>query len=405
MSMRRLVPLAIAAVVGVSTALVPAFGDAAQAAPTLAPSARSCSATPPAGYATCYALRRTDVSGRLAQPGAAPNVAGYGPTQLRDAYKLPSTNHGSGHTVAIVDAFDDPNAEADLGVYRSQFGLPACTTANGCFTKVNQNGATSPLPASDAGWSQEISLDLDMASAVCPLCHILLIEANNASFTNLETGVLQAGTLGATVVSLSWGSGKGFEQIDVANSPYHQTGRPIFVSSGDSGYGIQYPATSRYVIAVGGTHLVTNGSARGWTESAWGTTNSNHQGTGSGCSSVNPAVAPASFNTGCSMRAETDVSAVADPATGVAVYDSFGQPGWLVFGGTSAAAPIAASAVALLANVTTVTPQAVYAVNPLVFFDVTTGANGTCNPMQLCRARVGWDGPTGRGTPNFSFLH
>jgi subtilase family serine protease len=243
-----------------------------------------------------------------------------------------------------------------------------------------------------------------MASAICPLCHLLLVETSNNSFANLEAGVREAGTLGATDISLSWGSQNGFEQADAANSPYHQTGRPIFVSSGDSGFGVQYPATSRWVITVGGTHLVPNGTARGWGETVWGSAGGG-QGTGSGCSTVNPAVAPLSFNTGCANRAETDLSAVADPATGVSVYDSFGESGWLVFGGTSASAPIVAAEMALLDNTSSVTPQAVYAVTGAAFYDVTSGANGTCSPSQLCTARTGWDGPTGRGSLNFSFLH
>jgi subtilase family serine protease len=405
MNQRRILATSLAAIVGLSTALVPVFGTSASAAPKAPTSARTCPTAPPAGYATCFAIRRTDVAGPIARPGVVPDaVAGYGPADLRSAYKLPSTTRGAGHTVAIVDAFNDPKAESDLATYRSNFGLGACTTANGCFRKVNQTGGTT-YPSNDTGWATEISLDLDMVSAICPLCHILLVETTSNSFANLEAGVREAGVLGATDMSLSWGSQNGTEQADVANSPYHQSGRPIVVSSGDSGFGVSYPATSRWVITAGGTRLQHSSNARGWSESAWGSAGGG-QGAGSGCSQSNPAVAPASFNTGCAGRAEADLSAVADPNTGVAVYDSFNQPGWAVYGGTSAAAPIIAATAALLPNPSVgASPQAVYAVAAAAFFDVTTGANGTCTPNQLCTARSGWDGPTGRGTPNYSFLH
>src|SRR2546423_4261588 len=135
---------------------------------------------------------------------AAPS--GIGPGDLQSAYKLPSGSGGAGQTVAISDAFDNPNAEADLAVYRSQFGLPPCTTANGCFRKVNQNGAASPLPRSDTGWAGEIALDVDMVSAVCPSCKILLVESNqpdNSLFTAIDT----AARLGAKFLSNRWGGG------------------------------------------------------------------------------------------------------------------------------------------------------------------------------------------------------
>src|SRR5262249_46368312 len=148
---------------------------------------RSCAhATAPRTFG-CFALRRTDVTqpAALMANAVTPNAtpSGYGPANLQSAYKLSSAG-GSGMTVGIADAFDDPNAESDLGTYRSQFGLSACTTANGCFRKVNQNGATSPLPSTDTGWAGEISLDVDMVSAICANCHILLVEASSASDAN-----------------------------------------------------------------------------------------------------------------------------------------------------------------------------------------------------------------------------
>jgi subtilase family serine protease len=260
---------------------------------------------------------------------------------------------------------------------------------------VNQRGGTV-YPGSSAGWADEISLDLDMVSAACPLCNILLVEAASALNSDLDTAVQEAGTLGATVISLSWGGG---DRTDATNSVYHQAGRPILAATGDNGFGVQYPASSRYVIAVGGTRLTRNSTTRGWGETAW-------SNAGSGCSTHNPAVAPSSFDTGCVGRAEADLSAVADPGTGVAVYDSFHEPGWGIFGGTSASAPIVGAALALLPNPSVAaSPQSVYAVAASNFYDVTSGSNGSCSPSQLCNARVGWDGPTGRGTPDFGFLH
>jgi subtilase family serine protease len=150
-----------------------------------------------AGFTRCHALL-------LVTPNAS-SPGGYNPADLQSAYKLPSSTAGSGQTVAIVDAYDDPNAESDLGVYRSQFGLAACTTANGCFKKVNQNGGTS-YPRANGGWAQEISLDLDMVSAICPNCHILLVEASSSSLTNLGTAVNTAATLGANEISNSYGA-------------------------------------------------------------------------------------------------------------------------------------------------------------------------------------------------------
>jgi subtilase family serine protease len=352
-------------------------------------SARVCS-TATAGAAACMSVVRTDLSPAAIGPAATP--AGYGPSSLQSAYNLTGAGSGS-PTVAIVDAFDDPTAEADLGVYRSQFGLPACTTANGCFRKVDQNGRTR-YPRVDAGWALEISLDLDMVSAICPNCHILLVEAKTNSFTNLGTAENRAATIGAAAISNSWG---GSDASDATNgAPFNHPGIAITVSSGDAGFGVQYPASSHFVTAVGGTTLTAGGGTRGWTETAW-------SGAGSGCSALNAALSgAASFGTGCATRAEADVSAVADPNTGVAVFDSTafqGRSGWFVVGGTSASSPIIASVYALAGNSASIDNNFPYA-HSSAFFDVTSGSNGVCSPAQLCQARAGWDGPTGLGTPN-----
>ncbi len=376
-------------------------GPAAQAARTPAAPA---AVTPAAAHgvnacarvvhqAHCFAIVEAATAANKVHPDAS-TPSGYFPADLRSAYALPSATAGSGQTVAIVDAFDDPSAEADMGVYRSQFGIAACTTANGCFRKVNQNGGTN-YPKKNGGWAQEISLDLDMVSAICPNCHIILVEASSASFVNLGKAVNEAAALGANAISNSYGGG---DTSDTAAPYYNHPGIAVTASSGDGGFGVEFPASSRYVTAVGGTSLTRGGGTRGWTETVW-------NGAGSGCSTQNPALSgQASFNTGCANRAVADVSAVADPNTGVAVYDSFasgGLVGWLVFGGTSVASPIIASVYALAGNASSINNNYPYTHDSAsTLNDVTSGSNGSCSPSQLCTARVGWDGPTGLGTPN-----
>ena len=339
-----------------------------------------------AGFTRCHALL-------LVTPNAS-SPGGYNPADLQSAYKLPSSTAGSGQTVAIVDAYDDPNAESDLGVYRSQFGLAACTTANGCFKKVNQNGGTS-YPRANGGWAQEISLDLDMVSAICPNCHILLVEASSSSLTNLGTAVNTAATLGANEISNSYGGGESSSDTSYDTSYYNHPGIAITVSSGDNGYGVQYPAASQYVTAVGGTSLNRASNTRGWSETTW-------SGAGSGCSAYDP---KPSWQTdgGCTRRTVADVSAVADPNTGVSVYDSYsyqGRSGWLVFGGTSVASPIIASVYALAGNAASVNYGSYPYSHTSSLFDVTSGSNGSCGGTYLCTAGTGYDGPTGNGTPN-----
>ncbi|HZE48559.1 MAG TPA: hypothetical protein VE074_03295, partial [Jatrophihabitantaceae bacterium] len=356
----------------------------------------SCSQQVAKGQFTCFALKRTNISEpKVLTPDAVP--AGYGPSQIQSAYKLPAASGAP--TVAIVDAYDDPNAEADLGVYRSQYGLSACTTANGCFKKVNQNGATSPLPTGDTGWAGEITLDLDAVSSACPACHILLVEANDAS-DNLFTAVDAARNLGAKFISMSWGGGEGGTEASYDSQYFNHTGVVYTASSGDSGYsaGVIYPSTSQYVVSVGGTSLNTSSNSRGWTESVW-------NGAGSGCSSD---VTKPSFQSGisaCTKRADTDVSAVADPNTGLAIYNTYvgvGETqGWNVYGGTSLSAPLIASVYALAGTPgTSDRPNSYPYSHTANLFDVTSGSNGSCSPSVLCTGTAGWDGPTGLGTPN-----
>jgi subtilase family serine protease len=294
-----------------------------------------------------------------------------------------------GKTVAIVDAYDDPNAEADLAVYRSTYKLPPCTTANGCFRKVDQNGGTA-YPNPNQGWAEEISLDLDMVSSVCQHCNILLVEASSNSLSNLLAAENTAKNLGANVISNSWGAGESrFESSYDASLP---SGVAITASSGDAGYGTEWPAASPKVVAVGGTTLVSDGSPRGWTETAW-------SGAGSGCSRYE-SKPTWQKDTGCSKRTIADVSAIADPASGVVVYDTFSDPGWMAFGGTSVASPIIAAVYALATTTPTMNAAASPYANPSALFDVTSGSNGSCSGSYLCTGKVGYDGPTGLGTPN-----
>lgn len=345
----------------------------------------------------CHALARTDLKQQLS---LAPNIlpSGYGPTDLQGAYALPASA-GAGATVAIIDAYDDPNAEADLATYRSQYGLPACTTANGCFKKVDQNGGTS-YPNADSGWAGEISLDVDMVSAVCPQCHILLVEANQPSMADLGAAVNRAVTMGAKYVSNSYGGGEDSTDPSSDASYFNHPGVAITVSSGDSGYGVEYPAASQYVTSVGGTSLTrAGGTTRGWSESVWGTS-SGGNGAGSGCSAY---TTKPSWQTdgGCAKRTVSDVSAVADPATGLAVYDSYQASGWNVYGGTSASAPIIASVYALAGTPAAGSyPSSYPYAHTSSLNDVTSGANGSCGSSYLCTAKSGYDGPTGLGTPN-----
>ncbi|HEY1616425.1 MAG TPA: hypothetical protein VGG25_02340 [Streptosporangiaceae bacterium] len=355
---------------------------------------RAC-ALPTARRAECLALIRTNVAQHLqsaVHPDSAPTGVGYGPASLQAAYKLPSATAGAGRTVAIVDAYDDPDAAADLATYRAAWGLPACGA--GCFSKVNQNGAAAPLPAAagTSGWDREESLDLDMVSAICPLCHILLVEANSPAITDLGTGVNSAVTLGAKYVSNSYGAVDSTSDATYDTDYYIHEGVAVTASAGDNGYGLEYPATSQWITAVGGTTLSPASNSRGWTETAW-------SGTGSGCSTVET---KPSFETDpCTHRTDNDVSAVADPATGVAVYDSYSLGGWAEAGGTSVASPIIAATYAL-AGIPAANNFAVSYLwgHPFSLYDVTSGSDGTCNPSYLCTAEAGYDGPTGWGTPN-----
>ncbi len=366
----------------------------------------------------------------------SPPNAGYYPVDLQSAYGLGAaaaamTPSSTAPTVAIVDAYDDPNAASDLAAYRASMSgaqdpgtaltdpslppLCSATVTSSCvtFTKVNQTGGTT-YPAGNASWSEEISLDLDMVSAVCPACNIVLVEASSNSYANLAQAASEAATFHPAAITNSYG-GSEFSSETSDNSVYSATSSTaVTAAAGDNGYGVEFPAASPSATAVGGTTLTHTGTGASlvWNaQTAW-------SGAGSGCSAYeampswqSDQTVYASSST-CTKREVADVAAVADPTTGVATYDTYGESGWLVFGGTSVSAQIigaiyglAAGSGALEAN-----PSALYpdtggtstAPTPGLV-PVSSGSNGTCGTY-LCNAAdslaSGYNGPTGLGTPS-----
>ena len=364
----------------------------------------------------CQAVVVTRPDGVRAQALAGPS--GLGPLDLAAAYGLPdprgTTWVWSGRKVIIIDAYDNPHAEFDLAVYRQTFGLPPCTTANGCFKKISQQPGI-PLPRGDFVWGQEIDLDLQMASAICPMCKLTLIAASSAELPDITQAVRRAVSRNTTAISNSYATDESPE-TNVFADAYDQPGIAVTASSGDSGYASTFPASSPHVIAVGATTLVRDASPRGWAETAW-------SGGGSWCSSyfdqpawqVDLVAADPSGRT-CTRRTTADVAAVGDPVTGVAVFDSYGSVGgdhWYQFGGTSVGAPIVAALFARAANAAQ-NPAYPYPARHLyehraALHDITSGHNGKSindcwptspDPYYLCHAQVGYDGPSGLGTPN-----
>jgi len=349
------------------------------------------------------------------KPPARSSFSGYLPSDLWSAYALGSygstgaVNGGAGATVAVIDAYDDPNAASDLAFYRSSTGLPACntTTGAGCLVKVDQTGGTS-YPSPNSSWAVEISLDVDMVSAICPNCWILLVEASSNTFANLAAAAAYAeGVSGVVGVSNSYGGGE-FSSETTLDSSYAHAGVAVTASAGDSGYGVEYPAASPGVVGVGGTTL-TNSSGV-WSETTW-------SGTGSGCSAYEPNPGWQPSTSLCSRRTVGDVSADADPHTGVAVYDTYGEPGWLVVGGTSVASPIVASVFALAGNTSGMAAGSAASglYGGLGLRRVVSGANAHHCTTYLCNAAdsltsyltggganvssTWYNGPTGNGTP------
>jgi hypothetical protein len=368
------------------------------------------------GKINCFVIKNTAThpSAETVRPDQIPSGDGYGPSDLQSAYGLTtaSAGDGSGTTVAVIDAYNDPTAASDLAEYRSAAGLPALTS--GQFTVYNQEGETSPLPAeapADDDWTLEESLDVDMVSAICPLCKIDLVEADNDTGDGLYVAdETAATTLGVKYISNSWGGSETSEDTTYDSEYFGVSGVVYTAAAGDDAYsgGVIYPSTSPNVVSVGGTSLDTSSNSRGWTETVWDT--SSDEGTGSGCSAYEPQPswqsAVSTIADACSFRAVNDVAADADPNTGVAVYDTSNDDGgWNEVGGTSESTPIIASVFALAGNDGNGGNKAAESIydNTDELYEVTGGSNGTCSPSVLCTATGAadtWNGPTGWGTPD-----
>jgi len=433
---------------------------------------RVCPAPRP-GDATCLALARVPVpSAAAGEPGVRPYTAARGalesgpaggltPEELASAYGYDPAAGGSGQTIAIVDAYDDPKIESDLATFDAEYGVAPCTKANGCFTKVSQSGSPILLPAPDTrGWSVEIALDVEMAHSACPNCKILLVEAKNESFKNLAVAVGEAVNLGATEVSNSYG---GPESLlgSAERAAYKHPGVVIAASTGDSGYDDwtlyvnegepvapeqpDAPASLPSVVAVGGTTLELTASAKRSSETVWNGNGAldasggfEEGATGGGCSTLFAAepwqqATPGFAATGCvGKRVAADVSAVADPNTGFDIYDSYNcgiecelfgaGEGWLTIGGTSLSTPLVSSLYALAGGSNGVEYPSLTLYGHLgeksSLFDVTKGGNGYCDDGEACGANAlegarvdcegttacnaapGFDGPSGVGAPN-----
>ncbi|WP_179404382.1 S53 family peptidase [Burkholderia guangdongensis] len=333
------------------------------------------------------------------------SVVGFTPAAVRHAYGFDTiTNQGNGMTVAIVDAYDDPNIESDLGTFSTAFGLPSCTSANGCFTKVYARGTKPP---SNAGWALEMSLDVEWVHAIAPNARIVLVEAASSSYADLTHAIDVAVAHGASVVSMSFG-GSEFSGETGYDSHFSTPKNVTFVaSSGDSGTGTEYPAASPYVVSVGGTALSMDRYGNYVGETAW-------SGSGGGVSpyEAEPAGQDVWPVPVAGSRGVPDVSYDANPSTGFAVYDSVAyqrQAGWFEVGGTSAGAPQWSALFAIANSMRAAagksrlggTYNALYAVGKTAYgsdyHDVTTGTNGICGT--ICTASGGYDYVTGLGSP------
>jgi subtilase family serine protease len=388
------------ALMALALALAGAAAVSAPAGAATGPTVRAACGPARPGHARCFALIRTDpgvAAAALRADLAASPPPGFGAADLESAYSLPVSD-GSGQTVALVDAYNDPTAASDLATYRAEYGLPPCTAASGCFTKVNESGKKGSYPATDGGWAVEESLDLDMVSAACPRCHILLVEGTSNAVSDLGASVVTAARLGASAISNSYGLDE-FGGMQHYYADYHPAGAAVVASSGDLGFtAAQFPAVAPGVTAAGGTSLYASGNHRGWVEHAW-------SGASSGCSAYVPKPAyQDAVSPHCTMRTIADVSSVADPDTGLAIYDStpnpYGiKPGWIEVGGTSASSPFIAGVIALAGHGSTFRTARLYS-HPQFLNDVTVGSNGYCGGDYLCTAKKGYDGPTGMGTPD-----
>ena len=343
---------------------------------------------------------------RMRPNGGAGPAYGLQPAMVRHAYGFDLvTNQGAGQTIGIVDAYDDPNIEADLAVFSKQFGLAACTSSNGCFRKVYAAGRK---PATDTGWAMEIALDVEWAHALAPQAKIVLVEAASNKMGDLYHAIDVAVQNGASVVSSSWGCPEyGSERYE--DNHFSVNGVTFTVSSGDGGNGVQYPSASPNVVAVGGTSLATDSSGTYTSETAW-------SGSGGGQSGFEyEPMFQASYplpNDSRGKRGVPDISFDGDPSTGFAIYNSVAYKswvGWYEVGGTSAGAPQWAalfaiansSRVAARKRLLTSMPAMLYTLAKgnygAYFHDVTNGSNGKCGT--LCGATAKYDYVTGLGTP------
>ena len=328
-----------------------------------------------------------------AKPNASSSPVGLTPAQMKAAYGFSTSNTaGAGMTIAIVDAYDLPTAENDLNVFSAQFGLPSCTTANGCFKKVNQTGGTK-YPRYNSGWGLEIALDIEWAHAIAPGAKILLVEASSNSFANLLAAEDYAAAH-ANYVSNSWGASE-FSSENSYDSHFVHSGVAFFVSAGDAGLPAEYPSSSPNVISVGGTLLTFDSNGNLVSETGW-------SNGGGGCSQYETANSAQSGFGGYAQancggkRATPDVSLDADPNSGAAVYDSSsyqGQKGWYQVGGTSLSSPMWAGRAAVSGAF--VNASYVYG-NNITFRDITAGNNGApcLVGFDLCSGRGSWIGAT-----------
>lgn len=354
----------------------------------------------PAGRMRCFTMYAPQLAVNQAMAaGAAAKPAGLGARAIESAYRLPISKNPH-QTIAVVDAFSAPNLASYLNTYRKEYGLPPCTTASGCLRIVNQKGAAKPLPQSGVpfGWALETAVDVEMVSAACPKCHIVVVEGNSDSFGDLAAAENTAARLGAPVISNSYGARESGFSLVYAKA-YNHPGHMVVVSSGDFGFGgANFPAAFRNVTAVGATELARASTKRGWTERVW---NADGGASASGCSAYIPKPAW-QHDAHCSMRTTADVSAV---GSNVAAYSKdFG--GWLTVSGTSISAPLIAGVYGLAGNAAKIKPGFVYT-HVRSLFDVTAGNNdlvlGTgaqCGGDYLCVAKKGYDGPTGLGSPD-----
>jgi subtilase family serine protease len=379
--------LAFAALLTGATAPLPT-ADAKPAAPdgrvAQLQAVSVCAARPRPGFAACQAIVMATSEGTpltTAQPGGR----GYSPDDIQDAYQLAGLESG-GRTVAIVDAYGYSRLEEDLALYRSTYGLPPCTTDNGCLTIMDQRGGTD-YPPNNGDWDLEQALDVDAVSATCPDCKILVVQADNANLRNLGIAVNRAARQkGVVAISNSY-LGRDRKALDYYDHP----GIAVTVATGNDGYqGGAYPSDDPHVVAVSGTTLVRNAQTkRGWTERAWART-------GSGCAESNRMPKwQKDAKTTCRKRAIGDVSAAADPGQGgleICYHGRFQR-----VGGTSEATPIIAAVFALSGRTGGYPARFPYR-SPKHLYDITRGSNGRCG-RPICEARKGWDGPTGVGTP------